>query len=124
MSDLRTWASSEVEIANYALPYIDDQKAKNALIDSSSSWINRDPIEALEWFEGNVKEQAVIDQMRFKAIEQNIWGNPAQAAETLTDLPEGNERQETYVQVAKNWAESNLDSAPTTYPKASNATSL
>ncbi|MGI9244652.1 MAG: hypothetical protein ACR2RV_27870 [Verrucomicrobiales bacterium] len=105
------WSGSDVEAADYALQFIDDPKTKDALANLAWGWSQRDADGALAWAEENIDDPALVDRMRFQAIQTKIWENPALAAEKLSDLPEGKQRQEFYSRVANDWASSNLESA-------------
>ncbi len=105
------WSGSHIETANYALQYIDDPKMKDALADLAWSWSERDRDSALAWAEENIKDPSLIDRIRLDSIQSKIWENPGQAAEKLSELPEGKMRQELYASVANNWASSHLEAA-------------
>ena len=105
------WGGSDIEAANYALPYLDDEKIKDSLTNLTWNWARRDPDGMMEWLEKNVDDDALIDRMRFHSIQQTIWNNPGNAAGDLAKLPAGKERQQAYSEVAENWARQNLDAA-------------
>jgi len=105
------WGNSPEEIAEYALPHLDDQDAEDAFLSVARDWGRRDLEGATAWIEENIDDPALVDQFRFRVLSSTNWENPAQAAQQLADLPEGQMRQSSYGEVAERWAESNLEAA-------------